>query len=169
MVFESASVCATSLGRSKSNPGRTTAPCGRFATCSMNNAVAPRDPVDPATITGCCKGVDCQALARCVTTVRSRAPGPGSVEPSKYGRISCRNFRLRSQCAACSATSSLSSFSRLTPSVCISSTSATSDSARLKSELRGAMSGVARRRAAMACATSNLCRMGGAAGGSRGA
>ena len=42
---------------SGSRPGNTKAPCGSLATSCMKRAVVPRDPVEPATITGCCGGL----------------------------------------------------------------------------------------------------------------
>ena len=57
-------------GRSNSNPGRTSAPCGSAATARMNSDVVPRDPEEPAMITGPGGGLVCQTSARCSTTMR---------------------------------------------------------------------------------------------------
>ena len=53
----------TKGGSAASKPGSTSAPCGSRATAAMKARVAPREPVEPATMIGCCGGCD--------------GPGPG--------------------------------------------------------------------------------------------
>jgi hypothetical protein len=63
-------------GMSKSKPGRTMWPCGSVATSAMNAAVVPRDPVEPATMTGCAGGASAQRR-QCSTASRWRRSGSG--------------------------------------------------------------------------------------------
>ena len=51
-VIGSASASQTWAGASKSKPGSTTAPCGSRATACIRSCVAPREPVEPATMIG---------------------------------------------------------------------------------------------------------------------
>ena len=72
-------------GMSQSNPGRTTAPCGSRATACISSAVVPRDPVDPATITGCGgRRLPPSAPPVAATAIRCRA-GSSGASPAKNG------------------------------------------------------------------------------------
>ena len=93
------SASQTCCGISKSKPGSTIAPCGKAATARINSPVAPRDPVDPATIIGCAGGVISQVAIKASMTWRWRASLSGSVFlPVKNFAIILRNCSDRSQC-----------------------------------------------------------------------
>ena len=151
-------------GMSKSKPGRTSAPCGNRATACISSAVVPRDPVDPATITGCGDGVSCQLATRSSTARRWRAAGSTMSEGAKNGARIARKSWVRFQWAEWSETSSAARASGDTPSSCNSSISVARLSDRSNSAARGARSGWASSSRRISCDSSSRRRSGVIAG-----
>ena len=158
---------------SRSSPGSTTAPLGSRATACMNSAVVPREPVEPATITGSRGGDSGQRRANSSAMRRCRAAGSGAASGSSVRNCPTRsrNRRLRAQCPDWSATSSPAMASMPTPSPCISSISAARPVARSKAAVSGARSGCAAIRPATSRVSSSRRRSAGtdaaASGGPR--
>ena len=79
------------LGMSRSKPGRINAPWGRCAAASINMRVVPRDPVEPAMISGCLGGVSRHVPIRPSTAARCRASASGGASGPKYWMTRSRN------------------------------------------------------------------------------
>ena len=158
----------TWAGSVGSRPGRTRAPCGRRATAAMKARVAPREPVEPATMTGCPGGLAAQAAARAWAAARRRPWPSAGPAASSQGVMRARKRRLRCQCRACSAGSTRAKAAGSRPSPCISSRSSARLSASSKAAVPAARWGSASARAATRRASSSWRRRAGTAGGSAG-
>ena len=113
-------------------------PWSKPATACISLATGPRDPVEPAMITGPFGGWVAHKTANRSAAMRGRA-GPSWA--SMKGAMICKNCWVRAQCSEWPVTSRAESACATTPSSCISSTSRPRLCARSNRAARGARLG----------------------------